>query len=256
MEIVFLGTGGGRINLVKQVRATGGFRINSKSANIHVDPGPGSLVHSIKNRQDPLKLDCIIVSHNHTDHVSDAQVLVEGMTGYCLKKRGLLICSRNVVEQNGISRWHQSKIGTVHVAEFGEKKTFKTEKGSFDIEIIEMKHKDEPTFGFKLDIDGVVIGYVSDSEYVESFGTDFAGCDYLIVSCLKPEHDRYVGHMTTAGVTRILKKAKPKQAIIMHFGMKLLRLGPANVAKEIEEKTGVRTLAAKDGMRIGILSSG
>ena len=124
MELIFLGTGGGRINLIKQVRGTGGFRINSKSANIHVDPGPGALIRSIKLKQFPGTLDLIIVTHNHIDHVSDAMVLSEGMTEYGLKKRGILIGSKNVIlgsekSDRGVSLYHQSKVKIVYAAEFG-----------------------------------------------------------------------------------------------------------------------------------------
>ena len=72
MEIVFLGTGGGRINLIKQARATGGFRINSANTSIHVDPGPGALITSVKYREDPLKLNAVIVTHAHVDHSNDS----------------------------------------------------------------------------------------------------------------------------------------------------------------------------------------
>lgn len=40
MKILFLGTGGGRINVVKQFRSTAGFLIDG-SMKIYVDPGPG-----------------------------------------------------------------------------------------------------------------------------------------------------------------------------------------------------------------------
>ncbi len=249
MEIVFLGTGGGRINLVKQVRATGGIRVNSASANIHIDPGPGALVHSVRNKQDPLALDCIIVTHNHTDHVSDAQVLVEGMTGYCLKKRGIFIGTSNVFDENSVSKWHQEKIETIYKAEYGEKRRFKA-RGEFSIEIIRLDHEAEPNFGFKLEMDGVVLGYVSDTDYSKRLGTDFAGCDCLIISCIKPEADRYGGHLSSNDVIEVLKRAKPKQAIITHLGMKMMRIGAAKEAQRIEDATGVKTIAAKDWMRI------
>jgi len=97
MELVFLGTGGGRINLIKQTRGTGGFRINSNSANIHVDPGPGALVHSVREKQDPLSLDCVLVTHNHIDHSTDAMALIEGMTHYGQKKRGINIGISNTI---------------------------------------------------------------------------------------------------------------------------------------------------------------
>jgi len=257
MELVFLGTGGGRVNIIKQVRGTGGFRINSKSANVHVDPGPGALLHSIRNRQDPLSLDCIIVTHNHTDHVSDAAVLIEGMTNYSLKKRGILIGSKQVIEgdpeigrDRGIGRWHQSKVSIVYAAEFGDKRRFETEKGSFQIEIVKLKHDEETNFGFKLAVDGIVTGYISDTEYIEGMGSQFTNCDVLIINCIKPEHDEYEGHLKTDDVVHILKEAKPKTCIITHMGIKMLRAGPNLEAEKIEKISGVKTIAAKDGMKL------
>ena len=84
MEIIFLGTGGGGKPL-KQIRLTGGFRINSKSANIHVDPGPGALINSINANQNLFDLDVVIVSHTHIDHSNDAGLLIEAMSDHALK---------------------------------------------------------------------------------------------------------------------------------------------------------------------------
>ena len=44
-KITFLGSGGGRIVVAHQLRSTGGFVINIGTKQIHVDPGPGALVH-------------------------------------------------------------------------------------------------------------------------------------------------------------------------------------------------------------------
>jgi ribonuclease BN (tRNA processing enzyme) len=257
MEIVFLGTGGGRVNLIKQIRATAGFRINSRSANIHVDPGPGALLHSLKNRQDPLSLDAIIVTHDHTDHISDARVLIEAMSGYALKKRGILIGSKTAIHgreggDRGIGLWHQQQVAEVYAAEPGERKAFQTRKGEFGLEAYHLKHDDPSTFGFRMRLDGKVIGYVSDTEMMEGLGKDFQGCDVLIVNCIKPEGDRYDGHLKTADVVEIVKTAKPKLCVITHFGLKMLRAGPTSEAKRIEDAADVKTIAVKDGFRLPI----
>ncbi|PIX31699.1 MBL fold metallo-hydrolase, partial [Candidatus Bathyarchaeota archaeon CG_4_8_14_3_um_filter_42_8] len=55
IEIIFLGTGGGRFATITQKRRTAGIRIISEGLNLHLDPGPGALVHSINEGLDPQK---------------------------------------------------------------------------------------------------------------------------------------------------------------------------------------------------------
>lgn len=254
MEILFLGTGGGRFNLLKQLRATGGFRINSKSANIHVDPGPGALLHSLRLNQNVLKIDCVVVSHYHVDHVNDAELIVEAMSDHTLKQGGIIIGSSSTIEgdesgDRGISVYHQKLAKELCIANPGERKKFKTKKGDFEIDFIKTKHEDTTGFGFKLSIDGTIIGYTSDTEYYEGMGENYKDCDYLIINCLKPSLDKYAGHMTTEDVIMLVSIAKPKLAIITHLGMKMIPIADSE-AKKIEKSSGVRCIAAKDWMKI------
>ncbi|MFZ5501619.1 MAG: MBL fold metallo-hydrolase, partial [Candidatus Micrarchaeota archaeon] len=233
------------------------FRILSRSADIHVDPGPGALVHSVRNRLNPLHLDAIIVTHNHVDHMTDAMAMVEGMTQYGLKKRGIIIGSRHTMEgdesgDRGVSAYHQSKVERAVVAQWGKKESFKTRSGSFTLEPVEVKHEEPTAFGFKLAMDGKTLGYTSDTEYLDSLGKDFSDCDLLIVNCIKPKADKYTGHLTSDEVIDVLKTAKPKMAAITHMGIKMLRLGPGEEARRISEESGVKTIAAKDSLRLAV----
>jgi ribonuclease BN (tRNA processing enzyme) len=252
MEIIFLGTGGGRVNLIRQIRRTGGFRINSNSAHIHVDPGPGALLQSVRLRQDPLKLNAVIVTHAHVDHSNDANLMIEGMSRFALEKKGILIASKNSLEgsDHPITQYHQTHANEVYIANYGDKKNFKTRTGEFDIEIIEVKHDEPTTFGFKLYLEGKTIGYTSDTNWFEGLGKRFMNCDLLIVNCLKPLSDGIPDHLETSQVISLLKEAKPKKAIISHFGLKMIRADPDLEAKKIEYETQIETISAEDEMKV------
>ena len=251
MRLTFLGTGGGRVNLLKQFLHTGGFRIDSKSANIHIDPGPGALIYSLENKLNIFSLDAVIVTHFHVDHCNDAALLIEAMSNYAMVKKGIFIGSKYTVEGDAdgdlaISKYHLSKVKTLYSAKFGEKKKFKTKKGYFEIEIIKTKHDEPTSFGFKLYLDNKIIGYTGDTEYFSGIGNKFSGCDYLIINCLKPSEDGIPDHLKLDDAVKILKFTTPKKAFILHMGIKLQHYGLEKARREIEKDSGVKIVLPKD----------
>ena len=255
MEIVFLGTGGGRFNLVRQLRLTGGFRINGPLA-VHVDPGPGALFASMRFGQDASKLDLIVVTHNHIDHVNDAGLLVEAFSRYG-EKHGFFIGSRSVIEgdengDRGISRYHLGSLEKYWVAEAGKKIEAEMRGEKISLLPTRVKHEDGTGFGFVLEMGGARVGYTSDTEYFEGIGRQYAGCDVLVANSLKPKEDGIPGHLDTDATIKLVSEAGPKLAIMTHLGTSMLKAGPEREAARVERESGVRTVAASDGMEVGV----
>lgn len=256
VDILFLGTGGGRINLLSQRRRTGGFLLLGKSLTIHVDPGPGALFSLLDFGQNPLSTDALIVTHAHIDHVHDAPLVIEGMTGHMLKKKGILIASRNTLEgdefgDRSITRYHQSMLGQICVFSQHDKKEFAVQKkdgmAAFTLIGAPVNHDDKSGFGFVVEMDGVRIGYTSDTEYFEGLSKHFQNCDALVANNIKSGEDPYPGHLNSLTTSRLFSECKPKVGIISHLGMKLIHSGPETEAQKIEKLSGVKTFAARDG---------
>ena len=119
MKITFLGSGGGRFSAISQRRMTGGFRIdNLGGKNYHIDPGPGALIRTYQFGFNPRNLSGVFVSHSHTDHYNDAEILIEAMTRGMTKKMGTIVGSTSVLEGYDkwgpcISKYHQSNSDVV-----------------------------------------------------------------------------------------------------------------------------------------------
>ncbi len=248
MEIVFLGTGGGRFNLVKQIRGTGGFRVNARDFRMHVDPGPGALLRSLELHQSPLDLDALFVSHSHVDHSNDANVLIEGMTDCTREKKGVVIASSEVLagEHTYISKYHQSLPKKCYSVEPGDT----LELTGARIEITPARHDTESAVGFKLHAEGKTLGYTGDTEYFDSLGEIFAGCGLLIINNLRPLDNGIPGHLTSDGVIKILKRATPNKALITHLGTEFTPKFAREESARITRESGIGTRAAKDGMRV------
>lgn len=254
LELITLGTGGGRFATITQKRRTGGIRILYGKTNIHLDPGPGALVYSLAAGLDPQRLNGVLVSHCHPDHYNDAEVLIEAMTHGMTKKRGTLAAAHSVLNGGqrcdpSISKYHQQ--APQQLVEARPNSSF--DIGSLHFTAARAKHTDPDAVGFRLEIPKLGdVAYTSDSEYFEGIAAPYTGVRILFLCVMRPAGNPWKGHMTSDDAVKIIKEANPEMAVLTHFGMKMIFKGPNNEAESIQQKTGVRTVAAMDGMHIAM----
>ena len=252
MKLTFLGSGGGRFATITQKRMTGGFRIDGiDGKNIHVDPGPGALVRTYQFGLSPLKLNGVLVSHSHTDHYSDAEVLIEAMTRGMTRKKGFLVGSKSVID--GYERWgpciseYHRNIPRVDVLEAGE--SVKIDK--LKVTATSTKHGDPKAVGFKFELEDFIISYTSDTGRIPELA-EHEGADVLIASVIRPGNDRLRGHLCTDDFQKLVEEVSPKLAIMTHLGMKLIMNHPDQEAERVRNNTGKQVIAARDGMKIDL----
>lgn len=252
MKITFLGTAGGRIVIMTQTRASGGFILEMDNELIHIDPGPGALVRAKQYGIVLRKLTGLIVSHAHPDHYTDAEMIIESLTEGTRKKRGFLIGNEHVIRggkeyRPAISPFHLKLLDRYEIL----RPEGKTKIGNIEITATPTKHGENKALGFVFR-GSKTLGYVGDSEYFGGLEKHFEGSDYLVVNVLRPRDVSWPEHMNSNQAVKLLEKVRPSLAVIQHFGMKMLKANPEREAKWIEKQTGVKTIAARDGMRIDL----
>jgi phosphoribosyl 1,2-cyclic phosphodiesterase len=127
----------------------------------------------------------------------------------------------------------------------------KFQVANINVSVTEARHTDPDAVGFRFETEEYGdFAYTSDTEYFEGIGKYYEGVRLLMLCVMRPAGKPWKGHMTTEDAVKIVEEARPEQAVLTHLGMQMIFQGPAKEAKIIEEKTGVATTAALDGMRI------
>lgn len=254
-NIIFLGSGGGRIVVANQLAATGGFVIQLNGHQIFVDPGPGALVRARQYKVKANKTDIIFVSHNHLDHVNDLNALIYSMTLDGVYKKGILISTPTVITGEGAEGnvpWLQPTYKKQLQEYFAINPGDNIKIDNLNFIATPTNHDAKHNIGFKLETSNMTIGYTSDTTKFPELAEVYKGCDILILNVLRPNKDRWKTHLCSEDVVEILNKVRPELAIIQHYGAKIIRARPIFEAREIQRRTGIRTIAAMDGTRVDI----
>ncbi|WP_457612019.1 MBL fold metallo-hydrolase [Methanocaldococcus sp.] len=256
VEIIFLGSGGGRWATITQKKPTGGFRIHTDKLKLHVDPGPGAIVRLNELKISPWKTNSLFISHCHPDHYNDGEILVEAITNGMTRRRGAFIGSLTAVKGFGdyeyvISKYHQSKLELVKALFPGE------EIKVYDhiIRATHTKHGDPFGIGFRLKTIYGDIGYTSDTEFIPKLIEEFDGVRVLVANIVRKKNEKVRGHLCSNDVIDLINSMenKPELLIMNHMGVKMTN--PISEAKYIESLTGVKTIPAKLGLRIELLKN-
>jgi ribonuclease BN (tRNA processing enzyme) len=282
-RMVILGSGGARIVVARQLRASGGIWFSLAGTQFLLDPGPGALVRMTgsRHRLDPTKLAGILLSHRHLDHSGDVNNMIEAMTMGGTEPRGALFApsdalggddpvvlkyvrpflERIVTLEEGGS-YRLGSVGftcPVRHEHRGEVYGFRFEVGRSQKSEVRMQ-KAEVRTGEGVSTDstedsdwqgvGLTLSYVADTKYFPELA-ELYRADVVIMNVVRPKPSQ-LDHLSAPDAEELVKAMRPKLTILGHFGMRMLAAKPWVVAREMSERTGCKVVAASDGMLLDL----
>ncbi len=246
--IKFLGTAGARFVMIKQLRQSGGLWISCAGTQVLVDPGPGSLVRCIKSRPklNPEALDGVILTHRHIDHANDVNVIIEAMTEGGFKKRGVVCAPQDALDGDPVI--------FQYLRPFPEKIEILKPRGQFRIGAFvfetSMPHiHPAQTYGLKFTLGNRTVGLMTDTRFFPEL-TSFYRTDILIINVILLHPRPGVDHLSVEEVKILLGELRPRQTILTHFGMTMLKAKPELLAQQLAQELNLDVVAARDGMTV------
>jgi ribonuclease BN (tRNA processing enzyme) len=242
--ITFLGTAGARVMVANQHQASGGLWLNLQGTEILIDPGPGCIVQSTRRNLKAEKLKAIILSHRHLDHSGDMNIMVESMTQGGFARHGRIFLPADALGPEPVLYSYLKRyIDGIEILEEGH--TYQIEQVKFSTPV---KHiHGVETYGLKFVSGQRSFAYIADSRYFEGLVENYQA-DILIINVVFMDNRLKIDHLSAVDVELIVAGIKPKAAILTHFGMQLWQAKPMEVAARLTVKTGIRVIAAQDGM--------
>ena len=246
--ITFLGVAGARIMVANQISASGGLWLSLGGTEVLLDPGPGCIVQSTKRKLRGDKLSGIILSHRHLDHSADVNIMVEAMTQGGFNRHGWLFAPSDALgNEPVIFSYLKDYLEGIEVLQEG--KSYSIGNVSFSTPIRHV-HPVE-TYGMVFTTAEYTFSYIADSNYFDGLCQSY-GSELLIINVVFLEPRPPIAHLSVPDARHIIAELKPKVAILTHFGMTLWRAKPWEIAESLSQETGVRVIAARDGMRFNL----
>ncbi|HEY8297221.1 MAG TPA: MBL fold metallo-hydrolase [Candidatus Baltobacteraceae bacterium] len=253
-SILFLGTGGARFVVARQIRASGGMWMTFGATQIHVDPGPGALVRALSHVPacNPRELDAVALSHKHLDHSNDVNIMIEAMTSGGFVKRGVLLAPEDALSGE--------PVVFPYAQRFVERvETLRERGGPYRINDVEIRtsiahvHAVQ-TYGLHFRHEGRTVSYLPCGRFFDGLIADYRehAPDVLILNVLRFRDSMNVDHLTFDQAREIIAGVRPKVAVLQHFGTKMLEANPARLARDLETELGLRVIAARDNLLLDV----
>jgi len=240
--------------VARQLRASGGMWMRFGETRLHVDPGPGALVRALSHVPpcNPRELDAIVLSHKHLDHSGDVNALIEAMTSGGFRRRGAVFAPPDAFDHEAVVLPYARRFveRVVELEEHG---------GPYSIGSVRMRtsiaHRHAVrTYGLHLEHDGLRVAYLPCGKYFDGLAADYAAFapDVLVINVLRFRDAMNVDHLTWDDASRVVAEVRPRVAVFQHFGTKMLEADPARLAQELEDRLGLRAIAAYDGLTLDL----
>jgi ribonuclease BN (tRNA processing enzyme) len=246
--ITFLGTAGARIMVANQVQASGGLWLSLNGTQILIDPGPGSIVQSTRRHLRADQLKAIVLSHRHLDHSGDLNIMVEAMTQGGFQPRGKVFLPGDALGREPVLfSYLQDYLDSVETLREGG--SYRVDDVTFSTPV-RHRHSVE-TYGIRFVSGERSFSYIADSSYFDEL-TEAYKADMIIINLVFINPSAGVAHFALADAEKLITGIQPKTAIISHFGMSVWKARPQAVAEQLSQKTGIKVIAARDGLKFDL----
>jgi phosphoribosyl 1,2-cyclic phosphodiesterase len=253
-SILFLGSGGARFVVARQLRASGGMWLRLGETQLHVDPGPGALVRALSHVPpcNPRELDAILLSHKHLDHSGDVNAMIEAMTAGGHRKRGTVLAPRDALEGEAVVLPYAQRFAERVVPLDAQSGPYRV--GGVDVRTSVAHVHSSQTYGLHFTYEDLRVAYLPCGRYFDGLADDYARHrpHVLVVNVLRYRDTMDVDHVTWDQAQAIVETVRPKVAIFQHFGTQMLERDPVALAQALEDRLGLRTIAAYDGLSVDL----
>jgi len=252
--ILFLGTGGARQVVARQLRRSGGISLHVAGRRMLIDPGPGALV-ACADADPPIplsELNAVLLTHRHIDHSGDLNAVIDAMTAGGWRRRGDVFAPGDCLEG-------EHAVLLEYLRDFPDRIVRlepETEYCSGPVRFatsVRHAHGAE-TYGLRFRLEKINLSLVADTAWFDGLPAAYAGSDVLVVSVVltEPATRPEIQHLSAPEAERLIGGVRPRLAVLTHFGRRMLEAGPERLAREMSERLGRPVLAAWDGMRLDL----
>ena len=248
-KVKFLGTAGARYVMSTQLRSSAGTYLEIGGRRVILDPGPGTLVRMAKSRPriNPSSIDGVILTHVHLDHCGDVNAILDAISEGAKKKKGVLFAPSQCIE--GDDRVVFSYLlNSIEVVKLRPEKEYSLDDFTFSTGILH-DHGVE-TYGIKIPYSNGKICFIVDTAFSPEIMESYKDCDIMVMNVVLTDCRPFIKHLCVENVRKIAIHLKPRQIIMTHFGMGMLKAKPWEIASRLSEETGVEIKAASDGMEL------
>lgn len=219
MKLTILGFYGG---YPAHTVGTSSYLIQSNGFNLLLDCGSGAML-SLEPKLDPLKLDAVVLSHYHQDHIADIGVLQYNWQINGEQVKQPLSIYGPSIDQEALAKltWANATIG------IGYKNKEVVDIGPFTFEFLETIHP-VPTYAMRITerATGKVFVFTADTAYDEKLNEISQNADILMTDT--NFFDDKIGekwHMTSTESGKFARLNNAKRLILTHL--------PANGSHEL-----------------------
>ncbi len=218
IELTVLGSG---TAVPSARRNSPGYLLRFHGSVVLMDLGSGTVRQLARAGVGVDRVDTILVSHLHPDHVADLAAFAWACRALPAGRGsplGLIGPAGMAAHWRALQEAHAPHLSRLRFpVEVRERTEGRIDLAGARLEVRPMAHS-APTIGFRIeDADGARLAYTADTDECENLVRLVAGVGLWIADCSTPDEAALPGHLSPARVARVARAARPGRVLVSHL---------------------------------------